>query len=193
MEEMREEHGGEDGLLSNAMDDKGKISKGNLQKVIKALGKRTPDNAEMIAMYWEIGTLIYQCQQEQGWGTGFIPKLAKDLKNELPEIKGFSESNLGYMVQFVKEYPEFSILQRPVAKFPEPPIEQVSGLDSAHAQLSVHEMPFHEKIRRLIPQIGWAHHILLMQKVKDLPTRLWYMEQSIEELEAELLGDNGES
>jgi type I restriction enzyme M protein len=46
MEEMREEHGGEDGLLSNAVDDKGKISKGNLQKTIKELGKRNEDNAD---------------------------------------------------------------------------------------------------------------------------------------------------
>ena len=46
MDEMREEHGDEDGLLSNVIDDKGKISKGNLQKAIKELGKRNDDNAE---------------------------------------------------------------------------------------------------------------------------------------------------
>ena len=46
MEELREEHGGEDGLLANATDDKGKISKGNLAKAIKELGKRTADTAD---------------------------------------------------------------------------------------------------------------------------------------------------
>ncbi|WP_321282339.1 class I SAM-dependent DNA methyltransferase [Marinifilum fragile] len=46
MEEMREENGGEDGLLTNAMDDKGKISKANLTKAIKELGRRNEDNAE---------------------------------------------------------------------------------------------------------------------------------------------------
>jgi type I restriction enzyme M protein len=35
MEELRDEHGGEEGLLTNAMDDKGKISKANLAKAIK--------------------------------------------------------------------------------------------------------------------------------------------------------------
>jgi len=35
MEELREEHGGEDGLLANAIDDKGKISKTSLTKAIK--------------------------------------------------------------------------------------------------------------------------------------------------------------
>jgi type I restriction enzyme M protein len=35
MEELRDEHGGEDGLLANAIDDKGKISKNTLTKALK--------------------------------------------------------------------------------------------------------------------------------------------------------------
>jgi type I restriction enzyme M protein len=46
MDELREEHGGEDGLLSNAIDDKQKISKKNIQTAIKEMGKRNSDNAE---------------------------------------------------------------------------------------------------------------------------------------------------
>jgi type I restriction enzyme M protein len=46
MDELREEHGGEDGLLAEAMDDKQKISKKNLQTAIKEIGKRNADNAE---------------------------------------------------------------------------------------------------------------------------------------------------
>jgi type I restriction enzyme M protein len=50
MEEMRDEHGGEDGLLANAIDDKGKISKANLSKAMKELGKRNEENAEELDM-----------------------------------------------------------------------------------------------------------------------------------------------
>jgi type I restriction enzyme M protein len=46
MEEFREEHSGEEGLLGNAVDDKGKISKVSLDKAIRELGKRSADNAE---------------------------------------------------------------------------------------------------------------------------------------------------
>ena len=50
MDEMREEHGGEEGLLANAIDDKGKISKGNLQKAlnVETHGRASlqEDNAE---------------------------------------------------------------------------------------------------------------------------------------------------
>lgn len=46
MDELREEHGGEDGLLGNAIDEKQKISKKSLQTAIKELGKRNAENAE---------------------------------------------------------------------------------------------------------------------------------------------------
>ncbi|WP_395751172.1 DUF1016 N-terminal domain-containing protein [Prosthecobacter sp.] len=42
-------------------------------------------NAEMICLYWDIGRLIDARQKHKGWGAGVIPRLAADLKNELPE------------------------------------------------------------------------------------------------------------
>ena len=42
-------------------------------------------NAELIRLYWEIGALIDARQQQEGWGAGVIPRLARDLHNELPE------------------------------------------------------------------------------------------------------------
>lgn len=61
-------------------------------------------NAEMIAMYWDIGKIIHQRQQEQGWGATVTARLANDIKNELADVKGFSERNLKFMVQFFTEY-----------------------------------------------------------------------------------------
>ena len=58
MEELREEHGGEDGLLSNAVDDKGKISKANLAKTVKDLGGRHADNPEEYDMLHKYKKLL---------------------------------------------------------------------------------------------------------------------------------------
>ena len=57
-------------------------------------------NAELIHLYWDIGRLIDRRQQEEGWGAGVIPRLATDLHNELPELKGFSERNIKRMLTF---------------------------------------------------------------------------------------------
>lgn len=61
-------------------------------------------NAEMILMYWDIGRIIDERQHREGWGSAVIPRLAKDLRNELPEVKGFSERNIGRMIAFYREY-----------------------------------------------------------------------------------------
>jgi len=135
-------------------------------------------NTEMIVMYWDIGQMIHQRQQMEGWGTGIIPRLAADLKNELPEVKGFSERNIGYMIRFAREYGTFSILQQPVAK---------SGRADNKMETmpqTVTQVPGTNDIaigRQLVEQIPWGHNILLIEKVKDLPTRLWYMHQVIEQ------------
>ncbi len=135
-------------------------------------------NAEMIAMYWDIGRMIHRRQQLEGWGAGIIPRLAADLKNELPEVKGFSERNIGYMIRFAREYGASPILQQPVAKLGGTG-NQVEKVPQAVAQppgtngVGIGQQP--------VGQIPWGHNILLMEKVKNLPTRLWYMQQSIEQ------------
>ncbi len=75
-------------------------------------------NTELVGMYHDIGKMILLRQQNEGWGNAVIPRIAGDIKNELSELKGFSERNLGYMVQVAKAYPDESILQQPVAKLP---------------------------------------------------------------------------
>lgn len=58
MDELREEHSGEDGLLSNAMDEKQKISKKDLQQTIKDLGKKDTDNADEYDMMQQYKKLM---------------------------------------------------------------------------------------------------------------------------------------
>lgn len=115
-------------------------------------------NAEMIIMYWDIGGMIQERQQQQGWASSVIPKLSRDLKNDIPEVKGFSERNLGRMVAFFREYPNLgTILPQPVAKLDSQPQSQ-----------------------QIICNIPWGHHSLLMEKIKDQLKRVWYMKQTIE-------------
>jgi hypothetical protein len=59
-------------------------------------------NAELVRLYWDIGRLIQERQQREGWGAAVMPRLAAALKNELPEVKGFSERNIDLMIQHVR-------------------------------------------------------------------------------------------
>ena len=61
-------------------------------------------NEEMLRMYWDIGGMLQQSQDTDGWGKKTLQRLAVDLKNEYSEIKGFTVRNMQYMIQFYNEY-----------------------------------------------------------------------------------------
>jgi DUF1016 N-terminal domain len=51
-------------------------------------------------------------QLQQGWGAKVIERLAKDLKEAFPEMKGFSRTNLLHMRSFAEAYPNEEIVQQ---------------------------------------------------------------------------------
>ena len=57
-------------------------------------------NTEMIALYWDLGKLIAERQNREGWGKSVVKRLANDLKNEFSGVGGFSTSNLWRMKGF---------------------------------------------------------------------------------------------
>lgn len=136
-------------------------------------------NAEMILMYWDIGRMIAARQEREGWGAGVIPRLAIDLKNELPKEKGFSERNLKYMIRFAREYQPQPIVQRPVAQLKKADPEASATVFPPQANPETLSMlPL---VQRSVAQIPWGHNITLMERIKDLPTRLWYARKTLEE------------
>ena len=75
-------------------------------------------NRELVLLYWQIGRDILERQQDEGWGAKVIERLAKDLKSEFPDMKGFSRSNLLYMRAFAEAYPDEQIVQQVVGQIP---------------------------------------------------------------------------
>ena len=65
----------------------------------------TTANAQMLFHYWKIGNYILYHQNLQGWGSKIIKQLAKAIRFNYPEKKGYSERNLTYMCQFARSYP----------------------------------------------------------------------------------------
>lgn len=179
-------------ILYNTLlsDIKNRVRRGQLRASVSA-------NAEMLSAYWDIGKMIHQRQQLEGWGKGVIPRLANDLKNELSEVKGFSERNILRMLTFYREYSDFLISPMPLAKLenngisllPVAKSDEPSNMKRTVSQFaenkkSIWQLPI-AKLHdtdiqsNLILLTGWAHHIILIQKVKDLPTRYWYMQQVV--------------
>jgi hypothetical protein len=70
-------------------------------------------------LYWKIGRDIAEKQQKSGWGSNFVEKIAKELKQDFPEIKGFSRRNIYAILQWYRFYSEkYQFVPRLVAQIP---------------------------------------------------------------------------
>ncbi len=75
-------------------------------------------NAEMIALYHDLGRDILERQGREGWGARVIDRLSADLREAFPEMQGLSSRNLKYMKHFAQECPDLQIGQQSAAQLP---------------------------------------------------------------------------
>jgi predicted nuclease of restriction endonuclease-like (RecB) superfamily len=75
-------------------------------------------NAAMVLLYWDIGRLILDRQESEGWGAKVIDRLAADLGEAFPDMRGFSPRNLKYMRAFAEAWPEREFVQQAAARIP---------------------------------------------------------------------------
>ena len=126
-----------------------------------------------------IGKMLQQSQQADGWGRKTLQRLSVDLKNDYPEIKGFSVRNMQCMMQFFDEYnQELTMVKGAASTITQSMIAQLEKSSAPITQpviASLEEYNFTLPIKHL----GWTHNLILMQQVKDIRARYWYMVQSI--------------
>lgn len=127
-------------------------------------------NVGTLTLYWNIGKSILQKQEQEGWGKQVIEQLSKDLISHYPDDRGYSVRNLRYMKRFASAYPDFPILQVPLAELKELPILQ--------ATLAKLENEGKEFVQVPLAQISWYHHISLLPKVKDEAQRAYYITET---------------
>ncbi len=76
--------------ISFINDIKSKIKQAQIKAAIKV-------NEELLRLYWEIAKKIVDKQKSSSWGDGIIEQISRDLKQEFPNLKGFSVTNIKYM------------------------------------------------------------------------------------------------
>lgn len=120
-------------------------------------------NRELVLLYWHIGREILARQQQQGWGTKVIERLAKDLKAAFPDMKGFSARNLKYMRAFVEAYPDELFVQQAAAQIPW--FHNCVILDKIKNNLE------REWYIKKAVEYGWSRNILTLQIKSNLYNR----------------------
>ncbi len=129
-------------------------------------------NTELVQLYWDMGQLISRRLKQAGWGNQTIERLATDLNQAFPELKGFSTSNLWRMRAFYEAYAsEVEILAQAVRE-----------LEIKELAQAVRELEAGNEVSKLPPLLGnipWGHNLVLVEKVKELKERYWYIQKTI--------------
>ena len=112
-------------------------------------------NRELVLLYWQIGRDILERQEREGWGAKIIERLAKDLRAEFPDMKGFSPRNLKYMRTFAEAWPDEQFVQQAAAQIPW--FHNCVVLDKLKVALE------REWYIRKAFEHGWSRDILVMQ------------------------------
>ena len=87
---------------------------------------------------------------------------------------GYSVRNLKYMRKFAFEYPDFPIVQVPLAQLN-------NGKNDSIMQASLAKLDDTKtNVQVPLAQIPWYHHISLISKVKDVSERSFYMLKTAE-------------
>ena len=121
-------------------------------------------------LYWNIGELIINKQQEYGWGKSIVEKLSVDLPQYVGDGASWSPRNLRLMRQLVYEY---SNVKQPVS--------HLNILNQADSELPNMKPVASEVeiVKQLVSQVPWGQNIMIIQRVKDHKARLFYLQSTI--------------
>lgn len=130
----------------------------------------TQVNKEMLRFYWSLGRDIVARDAENVYGSGFFKFFSQDLRDEIPDAKGFSPQNLYYMKKMYLLYSEVSTnCPQLVGNSKNVNFPQLVG-KSSYA------------VDDLIFAIPWGHHRVIIDKFSDKPeTALFYAYKVVEE------------
>ena len=127
-------------------------------------------NQEQLSLYYGIGRYVSEHSRKSYWGTGAIGTISKQLKSELPGLKGFSEENIKLMRRFYETWKD---------------IETDSVVETTDLQKADSEA---ESIRQLrltsdesfpitaFLNISFTHHVAIFRYAKEYDERKYYIQ-----------------
>ena len=112
-------------------------------------------NKELVGLYWDIGRMIVERQDVEGWGKAVVEQLAADLRTEFPGVGGFSASNLWRMKAFFEAYTGLEKLA---------PLVREIGWSHNLAILERCKDPLEREFYlRMTRKFGWSKNVLIHQ------------------------------
>lgn len=135
-------------------------------------------NREMLSLYYGIGRYVSANSRKGFWGTNAIETISERLRKELPGLKGFSTTSLKKMRQFYEQWePVISKSTATAVKLPITTDEiDIDSLLCAIPTTVAVDFNIEEFL-----EISFSHHIEILNKVTDIPTRNKYIHIALDQ------------
>ena len=123
-------------------------------------------NKEMLRFYWELGKDIEDKQADNKYGSKFYATLSRDLRHEMPDVEGLSETSIRYAKRFYVLYNQY------IANLP----QLVEETENTNLPQLV------EKLYSDLFSVPWGHHRYLIDKCSEEPAKaVYYVRKTIQE------------
>lgn len=140
-------------------------------------------NSSKIEFYWSLGRDICEMQVERRYGDGVINSLSRDLREILPDTKGFTPGTLYYCKRFYLLYSQIFEKLPQLGEIFKP---QHSIIEESTMPLNIFAIP-------------WGHHKVIIDRFEDEPIKaLFYAVKTLEQswsraVLENMIGDKGQN
>jgi predicted nuclease of restriction endonuclease-like (RecB) superfamily len=136
-------------------------------------------NREMLMLYFGVGEYISKNSRVGTWGTNAIEIISEQLQKELPRLRGFSATNLKNMRLFYEAWKQ-EIHNSQNRQLLSDDL-QIYDTQNINANIVIRQLPTDElaanQLLNNFGSIGFTHHIIIINGVKQTEERLFYIEQ----------------
>lgn len=112
-------------------------------------------NQALVSLYWDIGRLIVERQQDAKHGAAIAERLADDLRDAFADVGGFSRRNVFYMREFYLSYRDDAKVQ--------PLVAQVGWSHNLVILQRCKNPQAREFYLRMTHKFGWSKNVLAHQ------------------------------
>lgn len=112
-------------------------------------------NRELVSLYWDIGRMICERQNQEKWGSAVVERLAEDLRKSFPGVGGFSAQNLWRMRQFYDLYRQDEKLS--------PLVREIAWSHNIMIMMYCKDPLEREFYIRMTAKFGWSKNVLIHQ------------------------------
>jgi predicted nuclease of restriction endonuclease-like (RecB) superfamily len=168
-------------MTQNISNNYGTAIKVIKQAILKSRYKAaTLANREMLMLYFGVGEYISNNSRKNSWGTNAIEVISEQLQKELPGLRGFSPTNLKNMRLFYEAWSQLM----PMYQNRQLITDDFENTDKPliSTEILIRQLPTDEfnGLTEHFLSIGFTHHCEIINKVKQVDERLFYIEQCAE-------------